>query len=49
MIKLVSNNSLCLIGKLKDVELQLASMLDKNMTLAEYIKQQVINHKNTLN
>lgn len=49
MIKHFSNNGICLIGKLKEVELQLAAMQNKNMTLAEYIKQQAVLYKNSLN
>ncbi|MDF2840456.1 MAG: hypothetical protein K0Q99_1228 [Clostridia bacterium] len=49
MISLFSSNSICLIGKIRDVEKQLASIKNMNITLAEYIKQQCIIQKNSLN
>jgi len=49
MIKLINRNSIYLIGKIRDVKQQLASIDDTSITLAEYIKQQANLHKNSLN
>lgn len=49
MIKLIGKNSIYLIGKVKDVKLQLAYIENKSMTLAEYIKQQTFEYRNSLN
>jgi hypothetical protein len=49
MIKVIDKNSIYLIGKIEDIKRQLATIENESMTLAEYIKQQTINRKNSLN
>lgn len=49
MIKLIGINRIYLIGKAKEIKLQLASIDDKSITLAEYIKQQTIMVQKSLN
>jgi hypothetical protein len=49
MIKLIGKNSIYLIGKISDIKLQLTSIDNKSMTLAEYIKQQTLQYRNSLN
>jgi hypothetical protein len=49
MIKLIGINSIYLIGKVRDIRFQLASIDDKSITLAEYIKQQTIIYQKSLN
>jgi hypothetical protein len=49
MIKVIDKNSIYLIGKIEDIKRQLATIENESMTLAEYIKQQTINIKNSLN
>jgi hypothetical protein len=49
MIKVIDKNSIYLIGKIEDIKRQLAAIENESMTLAEYIKQETINRKNSLN
>ena len=49
MIKVIDKNCIYLIGRIEDIKKQLASIEDENMTLAEYIKQQTVLFKNSLN
>ena len=49
MIKVVDKNCIYLVGKIEDIKLQLASIEDKSMTLAEYIKEQSLRLRNSLN
>jgi hypothetical protein len=48
MIKVIDKNCIYLIGKIEDIKMQLASIENESMTLAEYIKQQNILLKNSL-
>lgn len=49
MIKVIDKNCICLIGKIQEIKLQLATIENKSMTLLEYIKLESINLKNSLN
>lgn len=49
MKKLISKNSIFLIGKSSELRIQLLKIEDKNMTLADYIKVQTTAYKNSLN
>lgn len=49
MKKLIGKNSIFLIGIIAELRLQLALMGNKNLTLAEYIKQQAVEYRNSLN
>lgn len=49
MIKLIDKNSIYLIGKIKEVKLHLASIEDKSITLVEYISQQALLYRKSLN
>jgi hypothetical protein len=49
MIKVIDKNCICLIGKVDEIKLQLASVKNMNITLAEYLKMQSIAFKNSLN
>jgi hypothetical protein len=49
MIKLIGKNSIYLVGKINDIRLHLASIENKSMTLAEYLKQETLNYRNSLN
>ena len=49
MIKVIDKNCIYLIGKIEDIKQQLASIENESMTLAEYIKQQNIYLKKSLN
>lgn len=49
MIKVIDKNCLYLIGKIEDIKRQLASIENESITLAEYIKQQTIKIKESLN
>jgi hypothetical protein len=49
MIKVIDKNCICLIGKADEIKLQLASVENMSMTLAEYIKLQSVALKSSLN
>lgn len=49
MKKLISKNSIFLIGKIYELKLQLSGIDDKSITLADYIKLQAAEYKNSLN
>jgi len=49
MIKIIHINSFYLVGKAADILYYLSSISDKNITVHDYIRQEAVNYRHSLN